>query len=328
MERLVGIVVIGRNEGERLQNCLLSVLDQGDCVVYVDSGSSDGSVEYAQARGVETVELDMSIPFSAARARNSGFDRLKERFGDLDYIQFIDGDCTLHSDWIETGWAFLERNDEYAIVAGRRRERDPSSTVYNLLCDLEWDTPVGEAKACGGDFLIRREAFEEVGGFNPTVVAGEEPELCFRLREKNWRIYRIDHEMTSHDAAMTRFSQWWRRAKRTGHAYVQGLWMHAKTMKFYYVPEVLRTLFWSLLLPVFVLLLGMGISKFFYLLFFLYLYRLFRIFLRKKNQWNDPKAAAYYALFCVLASWPQLFGVLLFGWRRISNSGIKIIEHK
>ena len=66
---LVSVVVIGRNEGERLKRCLASLATDSTCIVYVDSGSSDGSVDHARKSGVDVVELDLSIPFTAARAR-------------------------------------------------------------------------------------------------------------------------------------------------------------------------------------------------------------------------------------------------------------------
>ena len=77
----------------------------------------------------------------------------------------------------------------------------PEASVYNRLCDFEWDTPVGDAEACGGDFLARAAAFGSVGGFDERMIAGEEPELCYRLRRGGWRIHRADHAMTLHDAA-------------------------------------------------------------------------------------------------------------------------------
>src|SRR5689334_4384058 len=72
----IGVVAIGRNEGERLRVCLESALRASPDVVYVDSGSTDGSVAMAKQLGVHVVELDLTIPFTAARARNAGFEKL------------------------------------------------------------------------------------------------------------------------------------------------------------------------------------------------------------------------------------------------------------
>src|ERR1700733_8869724 len=70
-----GVVVIGRNEGQRLITCLQSLSD-ATAVIYVDSNSTDGSVKAAQDRNINIIELDLSVPFTAARARNAGFTRL------------------------------------------------------------------------------------------------------------------------------------------------------------------------------------------------------------------------------------------------------------
>ena len=97
----VGVVLIGRNEGLRLQASIASVLQEAEHsnlhleVVYVDSGSTDGSVAFARSKGLTVVQLDMSIPFTAARARNEGFAALNAGAQAPDYVQFIDGDCQL-----------------------------------------------------------------------------------------------------------------------------------------------------------------------------------------------------------------------------------------
>ena len=213
----IGIVAIGRNEGERLRRCLASIIGRGTVVVYVDSASSDGSVALARELGAEVVDLDMSLPFSAARARNAGFERLLKIAPGLSYVQFLDGDCEIVATWLDTAKQTLDARSEVAVVCGRRRERFPEQSLYNRVTDIEWNTPVGEAKSCGGDAMMRIAAFQQVKGYDPTVVAGEEPELCQRLRNAGWKILRLDAEMTLHDAAMLRFSQWWNRSIRNGY---------------------------------------------------------------------------------------------------------------
>lgn len=216
----VGLVAIGRNEGDRLKRCLRSV-PATVAVVYVDSASSDDSVAFAKSVNATIVELDMSLPFSAARARNEGFDALRKVKPDLEYVQFIDGDCELEPDWLSQATGFLGANVSVAAVCGRRRERYPNASFYNQMCDQEWDTPIGQADACGGDALIRIKALDDVGGYDPALIAGEEPELCQRLRSRQWQIWRLDEPMTIHDADMHRFGQYWNRAIRSGFGYAQ-----------------------------------------------------------------------------------------------------------
>lgn len=245
----VGLVAIGRNEGSRLRQCLIEAIGQVAWVVYVDSGSTDGSLELARSIGADTVELDLSIPFTAARARNEGFARLLQLAPDIEFVQFVDGDCEIVDGWIDRAQSELAAKPDVAAVCGRRRERYPAASIYNKLCAIEWDTPVGEAQACGGDSMMRAWAFEQVEGFNPALIAGEEPEMCVQLRQKGWKILRLDAEMTLNDAQMTSFAQWWKRAQRAGHAYAEGSWMHGSEPERHWVKETQSAWLWGLVLP-------------------------------------------------------------------------------
>lgn len=198
MVQQIGVVAIGRNEGNRLKECLLSVLGEGITVVYVDSGSTDGSVALARSLNVHVVELDLSIGFTAARARNAGFEHLLQVNPSIEFVQFVDGDCRVVQGWLQRAANEMVAHPEVVVVCGRRREEFPQNSIYNRLCDIEWDTPVGEAKACGGDAMMRVSALKQVGGFNPSLIAGEEPELCVRLRQNGGKIMRINAEMTCH----------------------------------------------------------------------------------------------------------------------------------
>jgi len=239
-------ITLGRNEGERLIACLNALrFDNGD-VVYVDSGSTDGSLDAARAAGAHVVTLDTSTPFTAARARNAGVAALTRPHT---LIQFIDGDCTLDPDWTTVATRFLTDHPDVGVVCGRRRERFPERSIYNAFCDDEWNTPVGEARSCGGDALMRLKAFEAAGGFNPDLIAGEEPELCVRIRAAGWRVWRLDAEMTLHDAAMSRFGQFWQRAKRAGHAFAEGAHMHGNAPEYHNVTETRRALLWGVAIP-------------------------------------------------------------------------------
>lgn len=239
-----GFVVIGRNEGARLAGCLESVLRETRYVVYVDSGSIDGSAAMARRAGIAVVELDDSIPFTAARARNAGAAWLRQYVPHLLYIHFIDGDCELRSGWLHRALDAMEAEPDLAAVCGRRRERYPQRSAYNRLCDNEWNTRVGIADTCGGDALFRVEPFREVGGFSIAMIAGEEPDLCHRIRQRGWAIRRIDVEMTVHDAAMTRFSQWWQRNRRSGYATAEALVLRGKDVRGLF-RDVVSNIFWA-----------------------------------------------------------------------------------
>jgi GT2 family glycosyltransferase len=324
----VGVVAIGRNEGERLRRCIGSLPADIGVVVYVDSGSTDGSVEFAREHGAEVVELDMSRPFTAARARNAGVERLQCVRPDVPWVQFIDGDCELADGWLDAALEVLATDPGVAVVCGRRRELSPHETPYNQLCDMEWDTPVGEAEACGGDALVRLAALHEVGGYDETLIAGEEPEMCLRLRRAGYHIQRIDHEMTRHDAHMTRFSQWWLRNVRAGHAYAEGYHRHGRGPEAYNARAVRSNVAWGLALPV--LSLGLSAPTFGGSFALLGLYRvLYRRVLRDRIARGDsPRQAALYARFTTLGKIPQAQGFLQFHHRRLTDGERKLIEYK
>ncbi len=324
----IGLVAIGRNEGQRLLTCLLSAIKKVALVVYVDSGSTDASVELARSLGVDVVELDLSKPFTAARARNTGFAHLLEVDELIEFVQFVDGDCEVVSGWLESAQRTLNAQPNVAVVCGRRRERFPDLSIYNQLCDMEWDTPIGEAKACGGDAMMRVEAFQQVNGFNPTLIAGEEPELCVRLRQKGWKILRSDAEMTMHDAQMKSFSQWWKRAIRAGHAYAEGAWLHGSEPERHWVTESRSIWFWGLLLPL--LALGMAWPTHGFSLLLLVGYPVLggRIFVNLRRQNICRKHAVLYALFCILGKFAQVGGAMQFLQRRLLGSKSLLIEYK
>jgi len=213
----VAAVAIGRNEGDRLKLCLNSLVAKLRTVVYVDSGSTDGSVEFARSLGVHVVELDMTSPFTAARARNEGFRRVVCVAPTAKYVFFIDGDCQMTEGWPSAATSEFNRRPEVAVVCGRLRERHPEHSVYNRIADLEWDAPLGEIDASGGVFVIRSDVFDSAGRFEESIRAGEEPELCQRVRANGFKVVRLPDEMARHDIAMTHFCQWWRRQIRNAY---------------------------------------------------------------------------------------------------------------
>lgn len=252
----VGIVVIGRNEGERLPLCLNSAMSHGLPVVYVDSGSTDDSPDRARGLGVDVVELSTARPFSAARGRNTGARRLLAEHPHIEYIQFIDGDCTLDPNWIDRALGFMVRSPKVAATSGRRREIDPGASRYNRLCDWEWNRGTGSIDFFGGDAMVRVSAFLSAGGFDERFLAGEEPDLSIRMRRDGWIIWRQEFDMTRHDVAIDSFGQWWRRSRRGGYAFALLAITHSRDSGTCGLGGMLRTLLWALVLPLLALVLS------------------------------------------------------------------------
>ena len=315
----IGAVVIGRNEGARLTHGLDVLRGQLSNIVYVDSGSSDGSVPAAKALDVTVIELDLDQPFTAARARNAGLEALRDS-PDVRYVQFLDGDCEMQPGWIPAALAFLEEHADAAVVCGRRRERHPDASVYNRLIDLEWDTQVGQARACGGDAMMRLKALDAVGGYRDSMIAGEEPELCVRLRAAGWAVWRLDAEMTLHDAAMTHFGQWWRRARRAGHAYAEGAALHGAPPERHNVAAVRRSLLWGLGVPVLALVACSLLGGWGALILLAWPLQVLRL-------WARSRALAQGA-FLTLVKLPESLGILQYYRARVTGRHMGIIEYK
>lgn len=317
VDAVVDAVVIGRNEGARLAICLDSLAGQVRRLVYVDSGSTDGSAALAAARGAEVVALDMTQPFTAARARNAGLARLAE-LGAPEFVQLVDGDCEVRRGWIAAALQAMVRHPAAVVVCGRRRERFPEVSVYNRLCDREWDTPIGQATACGGDALMCYPALMAVGGYDPTLIAGEEPDLCLRLRRAGGEVWRIDAEMTLHDAAMLRFGQWWRRSRRAGHAFAEGAHRHGAGAERHWVAETRRALIWGAGVPL-VALASALLHPAGGLLLLLWPVQWLRL---------SRRMGAEAAFFSVLGKLPEAQGVLGFHLDRLRGRQRGLIEYK
>jgi GT2 family glycosyltransferase len=321
-----GVVVIGRNEGARLRQCLESLREFIRTTVYVDSGSTDDSVAYCRGIGISVVELDSSIPFTAARARNEGFSALLQAHPTLDYVFFVDGDCEVTHGWLAKAGEFLDRNPHVAIVCGYRRERYPDRSIYNMLCDTEWRSPPpGETRACGGDAVMRVCAFQQVQGFRSDLICGEEPELCIRLRQAGWQIWRLDEPMTVHDAAMHRFGQWWKRSLRSGYGCARGADLHGASPERYCVVESRRAWFWGLWLPATIILLSAVLTPLALGLVLLYPLQLVRLamsgtFTTRENWW---RAAAL-----VVGKFPEMLGQAKYLCDRLTRVQSRLIEYK
>ena len=324
-EARFGVVVIGRNEGERLRRCLRSLSASSRLLVYVDSGSSDGSAALAESQGVVVVELDMSVPFTAARARNRGFERLRQLSPAVRFVQFVDADCEVVDGWLPAACAYLEAHPKVACVCGRLRERFPEQSVYNRLCDAEWNRPAGVTSACGGIAMMRADLFESVGGFRDDIPAGEEAELCSRLRARGAIVWRLTTPMALHDAAMYRFGQWWIRNKRTGFGYANTLSMRLGNDESADLRRVLRPWLWAIVLPV---LTGLGFTfggPAALLLLLMYPAQVIRNALAAEGTWRVRLERGF---FLTLGKFPELVGELQFWKSRRASAASASFDYK
>lgn len=327
----VGVVVIGRNEGERLKLSLESVTNAGIPVVYVDSGSTDDSVSLAQSYVDKVHQLDTSSPFSAARARNEGFDVITEAFPDVKYVQFVDGDCVVAPGWFEAAVKVLAAPDGPSLVLGHRTELQPKLTVYNRLAAIEWNSPVGELTNFGcliGSFLIKVPVFKEMNGFKTNVIAGEDSELGVRMCLAGHKMQKIDHHMETHDANILKFSQWWSRAVRAGHAIGQRAHINGKTALQDCVHARKSTVIWGIIMPVIAIimlfvcpLISLGILGLYGLMF----WKVYRYAIREQRLTHDD--AVIYTASIVVGKIANGLGLIKFQMNTMRKKYV-LIEYK
>jgi glycosyltransferase involved in cell wall biosynthesis len=328
----LSVVVIGRNEGDRLVACLESVrqlrgVEGGIELIYVDSASTDGSPARAAALGATVVPVT-SARQTAALARNSGW-----AVATAAHVLFLDGDTIVHPDFARIALDAIAADPTVAAVWGHRRELHPERSLFNRILDLNWMIPPGFTPYCGGDVVMRREILASVQGYDASLIAGEEPELCRRIRAQGFRILHVDAPMTKHDFNMTRIRQYWRRAVRSGHAYAEvskrfratddPLWQGAR------VRNLQRGAFWTLT-PLLALSTSIALCSPFPALAWLALLALMAARSGWKARWksSDPSTLFLYGLHSHLEQVPILLGQLQFdldAWRGTRRG---LIEYK
>lgn len=326
----IGVVVIGRNEGARLGKSLASI-SSGVPVIYVDSGSSDNSVQVARSMDAAVLCLDPAKPYSAARARNEGFEWLMQAHPRLDWVQFVDGDCELAPGWLAAAVQALRAEPKRALVTGKLEELAPTASVYNRLCAMEWDAPAGDLEDCGaigGIFAVRADIFAALGGFREDVVAGEDSEFGVRVGLAGHTITRLPAAMATHDADMQHFRQWWRRAVRGGHAIGQRAAINGATRARDCVRERRSTFVWGLALPAVAIATAWptrGIAVALVACAYLYLGSRIALYRRRRGAaWSD---ALLYARYTVLGKLANAVGLLSY-LRAEQRGRFQIIEYK
>lgn len=321
----IAAIAIGRNEGERLRRCLSALRPHVARLVYVDSGSTDDSIGFARSIGAEVVEIDSSIPFTAARARNEGFAALGVGAEVPEYVQLVDGDCAVDPDWIGAAAAALDADSQLGVVTGWRTEVKPHANAYHAMAEVEWRQPAGEIVACGGDMMVRAAAFAAVGGFDPSIIASEDEEFVIRTRKAGFRAIRLPLVMTRHDIAMTRLREWWRRNLRSGN----GLAEVGDLQPPHFRPERRRAIVFGLILPL-IIFAGLVTGSWWLWLPALFGYgvSMARVWLWLIGNGMAPTLAVRVAGLFTLAKLPQFIGMARFYFRGGRKGQVQIIEYK
>src|SRR5437764_2326690 len=208
----VSAVVVSFNSRQHLERCLTSVLDSVDEAVVVDSGSSDGSADFARGSLPEVSVLEVpNRGFGAAL--NAGVEASRG-----DRLLLLNADTWAAEGAIAKLLQCLDADQQIAIVGPRLSNPDGSlqrsvrgfPTPWRLVTEyffLRWFAPRSRALNAfygagfdhrsrrdaeflvGAVLLVRRNAFEEAGGFDTDFyMFNEEVDLCYRLTHAGRRI--------------------------------------------------------------------------------------------------------------------------------------------
>lgn len=293
--------------------------------VYCDCRSSDGSEEIARQASVVTTSVPTGLTLSAAQARNLGMARLIELSPGVQFIQFVDGDCLLDADWLQAGLDELAMNPRIGAVWGFRSEIAPEASLFNRLADIEWRIPLaGETLHFGGDVLIRRDAIERAGGYDPEVVASEDHELSVRIANAGYSIYRLDRTATRHDSRMHSPRQWWRKCQRRGVGLMQVYRKHRRSRE---LGEIVKAVFWGLLIPIFMSVMAWWHPQWLAGLVVLTLARVLRVAMARRSPAVGAGARILWGMHCVLSRTPSAIGILSTALRACFGRRAKVRDY-
>lgn len=324
-QQAIAAVVIGRNEGPRLAECLRSVQASVEFVVYADSGSKDGSPETAESLGARCVRITTG-PFTAARGRHEGMELVLRERPDTEFILFIDGDCILQPGFVAAAATHLRAHPMTTAVAGRVREQ--GTGFWSRVVDIEWDVPHGPSTFVGGISLMRARAVQEVGGWPIDVIAGEEPDLCLRMADKGYGCHILPMDMALHDARMTRFGQYWRRSLRAGHAYAEVAWRQRNGLRGDRTRAIASMVLYAAVLP---MMIGLALWLFWpaAIVFALaYVRVVLSMTLRLRRTGRSTGLSLSYALLTVVGKCAGLLGVARFVFGLVTGRRSRIIESR
>jgi glycosyltransferase involved in cell wall biosynthesis len=196
----VSIIVIGRNEAQRIERCLRSVFasmpSREDCeVIYVDSASEDETVAIASRFPIRILQLRQSWKLSPSAGRYIGYQHARGK-----YLLFVDGDSLLYKRWLVRACEFLGENPACGGVGGIMHQAYLSRSGNCIAVAKNYfsqspEEPVRAAVSLSGIAMYRRDAMEKAGTFNPFLTTGEECELALRIQDAGYSLARIFEPM-------------------------------------------------------------------------------------------------------------------------------------
>ena len=197
----VTAIIVNWNDKDVIVECIQSLLDQNRNeidIIISDNGSKDDSVEFIRKHfpSIKIIENGENLGFGSAVNRGLGLAK-------GDYLLFLNSDLKLHSKCVEELANVLERDPNAGGTIPKILHIDQQNTINSLgvlinYTGIAYPNLLGQKdsghqepfeSACGGIFMLRREVYETVGGFDEDLfLYHEDHDLSWRVRLAGWQL--------------------------------------------------------------------------------------------------------------------------------------------
>lgn len=197
MNEKVSIVIIGRNEERGIGECVGAALvaaEQigGAEIIFVDSASTDKTVEIVKSLGVRVISMKPTMKLSPSAGRFVG-----SQYANGEFILFLDADTLVYKDFLPAAIKQFEKDESIGGINGFLDDLGEKGELlndveerFNEITDVKW--------LRGPCCFYRREALQKSGSFNPYLAVEEEAELGLRLIKNGWKLKLMPISMACH----------------------------------------------------------------------------------------------------------------------------------
>ena len=213
----VAVIVLNYNGRALLGNCLesLTQLHTPARLIVADNGSGDGSLDYVRQNFAKIETLDLGRNWGFAAGYNQAVAAV-----DTPWLVLLNNDASLAPDWIEHLLAWAGQRPQAAILggkllfspgepgtAGRLQSAGASFTDAGTAFEIAWgaadrgqyDQPRLVGAIPGAAMLIRRQVFQDLGGFDASYVAYlEDVDLCWRAWLSGHEVHYVPQAVAQH----------------------------------------------------------------------------------------------------------------------------------
>lgn len=210
----VSVIMVNYNGGEQVLECLhsLEVCDHEGCeIIVVDNASVDDS-----PASIKIIFPDVRLFQSTTNLGYGGGNNLGACYAQGRYITFLNPDILVQPGWLDALKRALDADTTAGLATARILLQDLPDTINTCGVDVHisglsmcrgmgsprqaYDTPCEVAAVSGAAFMIRRELFFQLGGFDSSFfLYMEDIDLSLRARLAGWRILYVPDAMVYHD---------------------------------------------------------------------------------------------------------------------------------